>query len=223
MKSALERVVKCVCFAMAGVSSKRLLIRDGKRSKKAVKQTMHQQQAASKSPVVKRTGKSRTNPHVQMRVVEKYVAGKTIQSIADEEHIARDTVKRIVRRPDVDSYLEEKLEAWRGLCDESIEAVRRLIKKDDKQTVFRVLESNGVVAPAAMTINQNIVKETKSTEDDRVQNLRAKFADVMMERARVFKTPFPELAEIAKESDIKLDFDLNPPQNEIEDDEENEE
>ncbi len=184
---------------------------------------MHQQQAASKSPVVKRTGKSRTNPHVQMRVVEKYVAGKTIQSIADEEHIARDTVKRIVRRPDVDSYLEEKLEAWRGLCDESIEAVRRLIKKDDKQTVFRVLESNGVVAPAAMTINQNIVKETKSTEDDRVQNLRAKFADVMMERARVFKTPFPELAEIAEKSNIKLDFDLNPPQDETEDDEEHDE
>ena len=42
-----------------------------------------------------------------------------------------------------------------------------------------------------------------------MNNLRACFADVMMERAKVFKTPMPELAEIAEQNDIKLDFALN--------------
>jgi hypothetical protein len=43
------------------------------------------------------------------------------------------------------------------------------------------------------------------------------FAGVMMERAKVFKTPFPELAEVAEQNDIKLDFALNRPDKEEED------
>jgi hypothetical protein len=39
----------------------------------------------------------------------------------------------------------------------------------------------------------------------------------MMERAKVFKTPFPELAEVAEQNDIKLDFALNRPDKEEED------
>ena len=45
-------------------------------------------------------------------------------------------------------------------------------------------------------------------------------SDVMMERAKVFHTPFPELAEIAERNNIKLDFDLNGASDESEEDEE---
>ena len=184
---------------------------------------MKQNLASDQTSTAPKTKKFRTNPHVQMRVLDKYAAGKKLQDIVREEHISRSTVNRIVRTKELDAYIEEKRESWRGLCDIAIEVLReKLVKEKDKGLAMRVLESNNVVMPAAMTINQNIVKETKTTEDDRVANLRAKFADVMMERAKVFKTPFPELAEIAEKSDIKLDFDLNPPQDETEDDEENE-
>ncbi len=102
-------------------------------------------------------------------------------------------------------------ERWRGLCDSAVESVRRLIAKDDKQTVFRVLESNGIIAPQGAALNHNIPTAANPNQDERVKNLRACFADVMMERARVFKTPMPELAEIANEHGIKLDFALNAP------------
>jgi hypothetical protein len=52
----------------------------------------------------------------------------------------------------------------------------------------------------------------KPNQDERVNTLRACFADVMMERARIFKTPMPELNEIANERGIKLDFPLNAPE-----------
>jgi hypothetical protein len=35
------------------------------------------------------------------------------------------------------------------------------------------------------------------------------FAGVAIGRARVFKTPFPELTEVAEENGIKLDFQLS--------------
>jgi len=96
--------------------------------------------------------------------------------------------------------------------------VRRLIAKDDKQTVFRVLESNKIIAPQGQVQNFSVNPAPKPSGDERMNNLRACFADVMMERARVFKTPFPELAEIAEQQNIKLDFDLNSANDETEED-----
>ena len=84
-----------------------------------------------------------------------------------------------------------------------------MIAKDDKQVVFRVLESNKIIAPLGQVQNFSLHPEMKATGDERVNTLRACFADVMMERAKVFHTPFPELADIAEQQNIKLDFDLN--------------
>jgi hypothetical protein len=55
----------------------------------------------------------------------------------------------------------------------------------------------------------NIQTAAKPTGDERVKQLMEVFAAIAIERARVFRTPFPELAEVAKEHDIKLGFELN--------------
>jgi hypothetical protein len=60
---------------------------------------------------------------------------------------------------------------------------------------------------------------TKPTGDERVKNLRAAFADVMLERAKAFKTPFPELAQIAEQHDIEVGLDLRGASDEAEEDE----
>jgi len=109
----------------------------------------------------------------------------------------------------MEAFTEEIRERWRGLCDAAVESVRRLIARDDKQAVFRVLESNGIIAPQGQVQNINVQTPASPNQDERVRNLRACFADVMMERARVFKTPMPELNEIAEKNGIQLDFELN--------------
>jgi len=164
-------------------------------------------QAAIQHKPTKKT-RHRIPPIQRLRVMQKYALGTNQTAIAREEGLNRESIGRIVKSAEMEAFTEEIRERWRGLCDSAVESVRRLIAKDDKQTVYRVLESNGIIAPQGATLNHNI-QTAALNQDDRVNALRACFADVMMERARVFKVPFPELAEIAEQHDIKLDFPLN--------------
>jgi hypothetical protein len=190
-------------------NSERLLTKDG-HGRKCVKQAS-KVPTVTESPEIPRLRKNgnRIGVNQRMRIMQKYVVGKTKVAIAKEEGVDRESVRRIVRCPEMDAYVEEKREMWRGLCDPAIEVLRQKLKEGDKEVALWVLESNGVIAPRGTTLNHNIQTAAKPNQDERVKQLCAAFAEVAVERARVFKTPFPELAEIAKEHDIKLGFELN--------------
>ncbi len=143
--------------------------------------------------------------------MQKYALGRNQTAIAREEGLNRESIGRIVKSAEMEQFTEEVRERWRGLCNEAIQSVRRLIAKDDKQTVFRVLESNGILGPEGAALNHNIPTAANPNQDERANKLRAGFADVMMERARVFKTPMPELQEVADKIGVKLGFSLNGP------------
>jgi hypothetical protein len=163
--------------------------------------------------------RNRIPPVQRLRVMEKYALGRNQTAIAREEGLNRESIGRIVTSAEMAAFTEEIRGRWRALCDSAVESVRRLIAKDDKQTVFRVLESNGIIAPQGQVQNLSVQTATKPTGDERVNILRACFADVMMERARVYKTPMPELNEIAELKGIKLDFELDGATDETEEDE----
>ena len=199
--------------------SKKLLTKDG-RSRKFVRQASEVPPAV-KSPEIPRARRNgnRIGITQRLRILQKYVVGKTKIDIATEEGVDRESVRRIVRCPEMAAYVEEKREMWRGMCDEALETIRRLLRENDKEVAFRILESNGVIPPKGTTFNHNFETAPKLNQDDRMKTLGACFADVMMERAKVFKTPFPELAEIADKNNIKLDFALNAPHYAEQDDE----
>jgi hypothetical protein len=218
--SANHRSLCAPSTAIATASDSKKLITKHARSRKIVKQ------ASEVPPVIE----SRTIPRVhrngnriginqRMRIMQKYVVGKTKIAIATEEGVDRETVRRIVRGSEMDAYVEEKRELWRGLCDSAIEVLRQKLEEGDKDVALRILESNGVIPPRGATLNHNVQTAAKLNQDDRINNLRACFADVMMERARVYKVPFPELADIADEHGIELGFELNGASNEAEEDE----
>jgi hypothetical protein len=164
--------------------------------------------------------RNRIPPVKRIRVMQRYASGENQTAIARQEGINRETVGRIVKSAEMEQFTEEIRERWRGLCDDAIQSVRRLIASDDKQTVFRVLESNGIVAPQGQMHNLSVQAAAKPTGDERMNTLRACFADVMMERARVFRTPFPELAEIAKQHNVEVGFDLRGASDEAEQEDE---
>ena len=161
----------------------------------------------------------RIPPAQRIRVLQRYASGENQTAIARQEGINRETVGRIVKCPEMAAYVEEKREMWRGLCDDALGVLRQKLQEGDKEVALRVLESNGVIPPRGATLNQNIQTAAKPSQDERVHNLRACFADVMMERARVFKTPFPELAEIAEQHNIEVGVDLRGASDEGEEDE----
>jgi len=199
--------------------SKSLLAKDT-RSRRLVKQAGETPPVmdSSKIPRVHKNG-NRIGVNQRMRIMQKFVVGKSKTGIAKEEGIDRETVRRIVKAPEVDSYVEAKRELWRGLCDDALEVVREKLKEGDKEVALRVLESNGVIPLRGVALTHNIQTAPRLNQDDRMNNLRACFADVMMERAKVFRTPMPELAEIAEQKGIQLDFELNAA-NEVEQEDE---
>ena len=151
--------------------------------------------------------RNRIPPVQRLRVMEKYALGTNQTAIAREEGINRETVGRIVKCHEMDAYVEEKRELWRGLCDDALEVLRQKLKEGDKEVALRILESNGVIPPPGATFN--IQTAAKPTGDARVKELMEAFAAVAIERARVFKTPFPEVQEVADKIGVKLGFELN--------------
>jgi hypothetical protein len=203
----------------AAVDSKKLITKDA-RSRQFVKQASEAPPVieSPEVPRLRRNG-NRIGVNQRMRIMKKYVVGKSKTDIAKEEGIDRETVRRIVKAPEMDAYVEAKRELWCGLCDDALEVVREKLRDGDKEVALRVLESNGVIPAPGVTFNHNIQTAAKPSQDDRMNTLRACFADVMMERAKVFRTPMPELAEIAEQQGIQLDFELNAA-NEVEQEDE---
>jgi hypothetical protein len=177
--------------------------------------------ASAQAAIQPKPAKKRSRiPQIQrLRVMEKYALGTNQTAIAREEGLNRESIGRIVKSAEMEAFTEEMRERWRGLCENAIQSVRRLIAKDDKQMVLRVLESNGILPPQGAALNHNIPTAANPNQDERVKNLRACFADVMMERARVFQTPFPELAEIAEQHNFEVGINLRGASDEGEEDE----
>src|SRR6266404_8017988 len=106
-------------------------------------------------------------PVQRIRVMERYACGQNQTAIARNENLNRESVARIVKSAEMEAFTEQMRERFRGLCHEAIESVRRLIAKDDKQTVFRVLESNGIIPPQGQIQNLNLQTAAKPSQDDR--------------------------------------------------------
>ena len=189
------------------------------RSAKMTKPAAIAQAAIQPKPAKKM--RNRIPPVQRLRVMEKYALGRNQTAIASEEKINRETFGRIVKSVEMEQFTEEIRERWRGLCDSAVESVRRLIAKDDKQMVLRVLESNGILPPQGAALNHNVPTAANPNQDERVKELMAAFAGVAIERARVFKTPFPEIQDVADKIGVKLDFELNGSR-ELEEEEDNE-
>jgi hypothetical protein len=187
------------------------------RTEKLIRPTAPARAAIQPKPAKKT--RNRIPPVQRLRVMEKYALGTNQTAIARDENLNRESVGRIVKSAEMEAFTEEIRERWRGLCDAAVDSVRRLIASDDRQTVFRVLESNKIIAPHGQVQNLSVQTAASPNQDERVRNLRACFADVMMERAKVFRTPFPELAEIAEQHNIEVGFDLRGASDEAEEDE----
>ena len=100
--------------------------------------------ATAVQPKPAKKARHRIPPSQRFRVMQEYALGHNQTAIAKQEGINRETVGRIVKCPEMDAYVEEKRELWRGLCDPAIEVLRQKLKEGDKEVALRILESNSV-------------------------------------------------------------------------------
>jgi hypothetical protein len=123
----------------------------------------------------------RIPPVQRFRVMQRYASGENQTAIARNENLNRESVGRIVKSAEMDSFTEEIRGRWRGLCDDAIQSVRRLIAKDDRQTVFRVLESNGIVAPQGQgqSSGQTAAKLLRALQSKEHESSRCRFRSLL--------------------------------------------
>jgi hypothetical protein len=146
----------------------------------------------------------------RIRVMELYALGKNQTQIAREERLNRETVHNIVSSSEMNDFVEQMRSRFRGLSELAIEALRRNLEETGKEAIeiaWRVLESNGIIPPEGQVANYlpQLQGASASEENEAVQKTLSAFGRIAMERAKVFNTPFPELAEAAEQAGVRLD------------------
>lgn len=83
---------------------------------------------------------------VKMRVKKLHVQGASVNKIAKIEKIARPTVTKIIREPDVQKYVEDLRAQWYGLGELALAAEKHQLEtKKDGHLGHKILEGMGVV------------------------------------------------------------------------------
>ena len=114
------------------------------------------QAAIQHKPAKKR---NRIPPVKRIRVMQRYASGENQTSIARQEGINRETVGRIVKSGEMEQFTEEIRESWRGLCEDAIQSVRRLIGRRYSACSNRMglLLRRGKFRISALTLHRNPV------------------------------------------------------------------
>jgi ethanolamine utilization microcompartment shell protein EutS len=93
----------------------------------------------------KRT-RDRVPPPQKERILQEYVAGRSIIAISKQENRNRETVAKIVHGPEIQSHVQALRARWFGLGPDAIDAVdHALTAQKDGRLAFQVLSSLGVI------------------------------------------------------------------------------
>ena len=121
----------------------------------------------------KRT-RNRIPPPQRMRVLQKYAAGKSIVEIGREEGRNRESIAKIVRSDEMRDYVHFMREAFYGLADSALVAMRHALEVEkDGQLAYKILTDIGAV-PTALERQQIQDAAVSKSEEDAVLMIAAK-------------------------------------------------
>jgi hypothetical protein len=161
--------------------------------------------AASQSPSLptKTSGTYIPEPQSQ-RILQRYVNGQSIRSIARDEGRDRSTITKVVRSTEMQQYVQNMKERFVGLGSAAMDALEYgLVIEKDSRLAHRVLCDIGVI-PCNQQGMQSQNEEPMSDQDARVRGIMVKMASIAIERNRVFKTPLPAMDAVEKEIEEEL-------------------
>ena len=149
--------------------------------------------------------RDRIPPPQRARILQHYIAGKSVAEISSEENRNRETVTRIVRSDEMREYVIRTREAFYGLGDSAIAALRHALeKKRDGNLAYKILTDLGVVPTE--TYRWNVQKSAESNDDDMAI---ARMAAIMVKggimRNRSFGMDTSEEDELLAKDGIRID------------------
>jgi hypothetical protein len=109
-----------------------------------------------------------------MRVLQKYAAGKSIVEIGREEGRNRESISRIVHSAEMRAYVDRMREAFYGLADIALVALRHALEVEkDGQLAYKILADIGAV-PTAVERQQIQDAAVSKSEENAVLTIAAK-------------------------------------------------
>jgi hypothetical protein len=128
------------------------------------------------------------------RIVGKFVQGKGIRQISREEGRSRETVTKIVRSKDVQSYVADLRERYIGLGREALDALTRALRSSkDGKLAHQILVDIGVVSGQA---NTGVLADVNVYDQEReVQVMMGSLVQASIERARTYRRPLESIGD----------------------------
>lgn len=151
----------------------------------------------------------------QIRIRQKYVAGKSMRKIAKEENRNNATVAKVVKAEDMNAYLASQQLRYFSLVGKAVDVMEAALDAKDALTAHKVLKDSkvappqivnlrGGLQPQAQSDQAKIIDVSPEAEEERALKLQMeRLAAVVLEGHRVFGTPLPDahLEEVKKEDE----------------------
>jgi hypothetical protein len=122
------------------------------------------------------------------RIVGKFIEGKGIRQISREEGRSRETITKIVRSEDVQSYVANLKQQYISLGQLALETFTRALRSSmDGKLAHQVLVDIGVAATHVPAETQS--QATIYDEEREVQIMMGRLVQAAAERARIYNIP----------------------------------
>ena len=149
-----------------------------------------------KRPHSSKNRKSRIPPPQAARIMQRYVAGENIRSIARDEGRDRGTVSRIVQSEEMQAHTQKMREQYYGLAELAMDGLRRALEQShDGRLAHEILRNLGVIPTAEDISLQRVQQPRPVTEADRVKFEMLKLLTSACERAEMYGHPKPCLED----------------------------
>ena len=140
-----------------------------------------------KRPRASKNRKSRIPPPQAARIMQRYVAGENIRSIARDEGRDRGTVTRIVRSEEMQAHTQKMRAQYYGLAELAMDGLRRALEQShDGRLAHEILRNLGVIPTAEDISLQRVQQPRPVTEADRVKLQMWQLLTGACERAEMY-------------------------------------
>ena len=160
--------------------------------------------AASQSPSLptKTSGTYVPEPQSQ-RILQRYVNGQSIRSIARDEGRDRSTITKVVHSDQMQVYVQNMKERFVGLGCAAMDTLEYgLVIEKDSRLAYQLLRDIGVIVCNQQGIQPQ--NEEPSDQDDRVRQVMTRIASIAIRRHEVFGVPLPDTDKVESEIEVEL-------------------
>jgi len=152
-----------------------------------------------KRPRASKNRKSRIPPPQAARIMQRYVAGENIRSIARDEGRDRGTVSRIVQSEEMQAHTQKMRAQYYGLAELAMDGLRRALEQShDGKLAHEVLQNIGVIPSAEelSAIQRQMQQTGPISEEEMVKAEMLKLVTGAYARAKMFNMPVPSVDDL---------------------------